>query len=40
MPSTADTINEMRTLSIHFVIVEVTVDLDKGSFHEEVEMKV
>lgn len=30
-PSTAATTNEVRTLSIHFVNVEVTVDLDNGS---------
>lgn len=32
VPSTADATNKMRTLTVHFVSVEVIVDLDKGSF--------
>lgn len=40
VPSTADTANEMKILNIHFVNVKVTVDLDKGSCHGVVGMKV
>lgn len=40
VPSTTDATKKTKTLTIHLVHVKVIADLDKGSFHGVVVMKV